>query len=552
LAKTTSIGIDIGYNQLKVVQLKKTSNGVKIDRFYFEDYGLSSKELDSPGIRMKAISQILGRIFKDLKPVNVVLAISKFEENIRTLSMPIMLEKQLREALKLGGNQEFIPFDLKEMIWDVNISHLYRRKEDVKSDGREKMDVIFAVAKKEVVNNYLDLAEKLKFSVDFLESNALASLNFSCFNMVIPKDKVWGKIDFGSETTAVNVLEGESLKFGLNVPWGINDIIEVVQSSLSMDWLTAKEYVSKLDFSAGYTGSDDQSKKVFSALESKIKDFLRQLNGAFSFFESKSGGSSVSEVIISGGGSKLVNIGKYISSKIGKNVKSENQINKNVISYDKAIESSLLENLPLLTTAIGAGLRNLLQVKNNINLLPLEIIIGRKLRSRRSLIIVVAVCIFLILMLATGYKMKQRSDVMLKIDDITGKLDTMSSDIKDLKRKKKAIDRLKIIKIRYTKPETKFRKWSTYIYELSSIVPDRMWLETAEWSSLGFDTTGACKEDIVKELCDNGENTENFKKLKSVNTRQLEDRTAFKVSIRAERIPAVKTKTSVSSAGGNK
>ena len=276
MAKTTSIGIDIGYNQLKVVQLKKTSNGVKIDKFYIEDYGMSSKELESSEARMTVVSQILGRIFKDLKPVNVVLTISKYEENIRTLSMPIMTEKQLREALKLGGNQDFIPFDLKEMIWDVNISHLYRRKEEIKTDGREKMDVIFAVAKKTVVNNYLDVAEKLKFSVDYLESNALASLNFSCFNMIIPKEKIWGKIDFGAETTAVNVLEGESLKFGLNVPWGVNDIIEAVQTTLSMDWPAAKEYVSKMDFSAGSNSADEQANKVFTALESKMKDFLRE------------------------------------------------------------------------------------------------------------------------------------------------------------------------------------------------------------------------------------------------------------------------------------
>ena len=539
MAKTTSIGIDIGYNQLKVVQLKKTSNGVKIDKFYIEDYGMSSKELESSEARMTVVSQILGRIFKDLKPVNVVLTISKYEENIRTLSMPIMTEKQLREALKLGGNQDFIPFDLKEMIWDVNISHLYRRKEEIKTDGREKMDVIFAVAKKTVVNNYLDVAEKLKFSVDYLESNALASLNFSCFNMIIPKEKIWGKIDFGAETTAVNVLEGESLKFGLNVPWGVNDIIEAVQTTLSMDWPAAKEYVSKMDFSAGSNSADEQANKVFTALESKMKDFLRQLNGAFSFFESKSGGRPVSEVVISGGGAKLLNICKYLSSKTGKNVKSESDLNKNVISYDKAVETSLLESLPLLATAIGAALRNLIPVKNTINLLPLEIIIGRQLRSRRSLIIVVAACIFLILMLVTGYKMMERSKVITKIVDINAKTDSMSTEIKELKKKDKAIKRLEIVKKRFMRPETKFRKWSVNVYELSTIVPDKMWLETAEWNAMGFETSGACKEDVVQQLSTNGDGTVNYKGIK-YSTRQIEDRTTFKAWIRLEKKAAPK------------
>jgi len=552
LAKTTSIGIDIGYNQLKVVQLKKTSNGIKIDRFFVEDYGLSSKELESGEVRMTVVSQILGRIFKDLKPVNVVLTISKYEENIRTLSMPIMTEKQLREALKLGGNQEFIPFDLKEMIWDVNISNLFRRKEDVKTDGKEKMDVIFAVAKKQVVNKYLDVAEKLDFSVDFLESNALASLNFSCFNMIIPKEKIWGKIDFGAETTSVNVLVGDNLKFGLNVPWGINDIIETAQTTLSLDWTAAKEFVAKIDFNAAAANPDEKIKKVFTALEPKVKDFLRQLNGAFSFFESKSGGRPVAEVIVSGGGARLLNMDKFIASKINKNVKNESEINKNVISYDKAMETSLMEALPLLTTAIGAGLRNLLPVRNNINLLPLEIIIGRKLRSRRSLIIVAAACIFLVLMLVTGYKMKQRADVSLKIEEIRGKLDSMSSDIKDLKKKKKSLDRLKILKGRYLRPEAKFKKWSGYLYELSEIVPqNKMWLEVAEWSAMGFETSGACKEDVVKQFSENGAEKINYKGMK-YSTRQVEDRTTFKAWIRNERTSGAKTQPSVNPEGGSK
>ena len=302
MAKNTSIGIDIGNNQLKLVQLRKTSSGVKIDKFYIEDYGLTSKELEIPENRLKAVARILGKLVKEIKPVNVIFTVSKYEENIRTFSMPIMTEKQLREAIKLGGHSDYIPFDLKEMIWDVNISQFYRRKEEVKNDGREKMEVVFAVAKKQVVNAYLDIAEKLEFPVDILTSNSLANLNFSCFNTAFDDEKIWSKIDVGAETTSINVLEGNIMKFGMNIPWGINDIVEVAQETLGLDWPAAKDFVAKMDFGSEFIASDESEKKVHIALESYIKDFFRQLNGAFSFFESKSAGKPVTEVLLSGGG----------------------------------------------------------------------------------------------------------------------------------------------------------------------------------------------------------------------------------------------------------
>ena len=526
MAKNISIGVDIGNNQVKVVQLRKTSNGVRIDKFFIEDYGLTSVELESAETRMKAVAGILSKIFKDLKPLSIALAVSKSEENVRTVLLPVMTEKQLREVLKFGGQQDYIPFDLNDMIWDINISHFYRRKEEIKTEGKEKMEVVFAVAKKAVVNAYLDLADKLKCSIEVLDSSLLSNLNFSLYNMPMPKDKIWSKLDVGAETTSVNVLEGDSLKFGLNVPWGVNDIVETAQQVLSLDWSAAKDFVSKMDFSKDPSMVDEKTKMVYSAFESKLKDFLRQLNGAFSFFESKSSGRIVSEVYLSGGATKLLNFNKFISAKINKTVKTEGELNKSLISYDKGQEAALLGALPQLGTAIGVALRSLLPVRNNINLLPREIIIGRELKSRRSLVIVSAACILLVLLLGTGYKIKLGADIQSQIDASENVIAGEDAVIKELRMKKKALDRIKGLTTRYTNHTKFFKKWSEILYELTTIVPDTMWFDTAEWNVGGFDSTGFSKEDVAKDLVANGKASKNFPNL-TCNTRETNEGSIF-------------------------
>jgi len=522
LAKNISIGVDIGNNQVKVVQLRKTLSGVKIDKFYIEDYALSSKELESGEVRRKAVSQILGRIFSEIKPVNVAVAISKYEENVRTILFPVMTEKQLREVLKFGGQQDYIPFDLNDMIWDINISNFYRRKDEVKTEGKEKMEVVLAVAKKSIVNNYLDIAESLNFSINILESSLLANLNFSLYNMVIPSDKIWSKVDIGAETTSVNILEGDSLKFGLNVPWGVNDIIETAEEVLALDWAAAKEFVSTMDFTQDQALADKKTKMVYSAFEGKLKDFLRQLNGAFSFFESKNEGKKVAEVYMSGGAARLLNFNKFIAEKIGKPVKVESELNKNLISYDKSQESALLNALPQLGTAIGAALRVLLPVKNNVNLLPREIIIGRNLRSRRSLLIVTVSSILLVLLVGTGYKIKLGAALQEKIEICKTDLGKEDEIVKELRIKKKAIDRLAAYTVRYTSHAKYFKKWSDMVCELAKIVPDKMWFETVEWNIGGFDASGMCKEDVVRDFADIGMKSKNFQNLK-YSTRETGD-----------------------------
>ena len=43
---------------------------------------------------------------------------------------------------------EYIPFDLKDMVWDIQVSRWYRRKAELDADGKQKMDVTLIVAKK--------------------------------------------------------------------------------------------------------------------------------------------------------------------------------------------------------------------------------------------------------------------------------------------------------------------------------------------------------------------------------------------------------------------
>ncbi len=527
MAKNTSIGIDIGNSQIKVVLLKKSGNGVKIERFFVENYGLSPKELSSPITVVNKRMEIISKIFKELKPVNVVVAVAKGEDNIRTIQMPLMTEQSLRQALRWGGQPDYIPFDLKEMTWDVVISQVYRRKEEIKAEGKEKMDVIIALAKKNIVNSYLDIFESSNALIDILDSNTLSGSNFTCFNYAIPKDKIWGKIDFGAEMTTVNVLEGSNLKFTLNIPWGVNDITELAQAVTGITgWKEAQEIVHSMDFNV-------PENPVMQALEPKIKDFVRQLNGAISFYESKNQGSVVSEVMLSGGGAMLCGMDRFISSKINREVKIENEINRSLINYDKKDEVQLKMLLPQLNVAIGAAMRNLVELRNTANLLPFDIMLGRKLKSRRTSTVVILAAALALLFTGVYLKYSAFSKDRAKLLEISAEFDAHKGTAGDLLNMKDAVDTFQTINENYATLNKNSTRWSEALIELSSLVPKNTFIANANWSARSQQfllKTDKKFQQEQQEIVEKFGNSKNFSGMKLGRTNETDSTYDYDIS----------------------
>ena len=116
--------------------------------------------------------------------------------------------------------------------------------------------------------------------------------------------------------------------------------------------------------------NDEQiDKEILPQLEIKLKDLVRQVSGALKYYESKPDSKPVAKIYLSGGNSKLANLGIYLQAKLERNVEILDKPNPRLRISKKA---ELSDCLPILDIAIGAALRRLIQFKNTINLLPFE------------------------------------------------------------------------------------------------------------------------------------------------------------------------------------
>jgi Tfp pilus assembly PilM family ATPase len=113
------------------------------------------------------------------------------------------------------------------------------------------------------------------------------------------------------------------LRFNLEISFGIENIIDEVKDSMSVSFEEAKAMVSNIDIlklESKETISDEKEKQILAIFENKLKEPIKELNGAIKFQEGKTPGKTIKKIFLSGGGSKIINIDKFLQIKFNKEV----------------------------------------------------------------------------------------------------------------------------------------------------------------------------------------------------------------------------------------
>lgn len=537
----TSVGIDIGTKSIKIVQLKKDKSGIELEKYIIEN------------LNARNPSELIKEIFKreNIKPKIVVTVISGEATNIRFISMPIMEEKGLRNALHWGGVPEYIPFDLKEFVWDVSITKWYRRQDEVAAGEKQHMDVLIIVARKDYIKEHLGIFKDIKIKPAIIDVSAIALSNFTCFNSRPSETLYWGIIDIGAKTTGINILEAETFKFNLEIQFGMENLINAVRDNSGItveeaDTLIREMDLSKLD--SMDTVSNEKEKHILQICDNKLKELIKELNGAISFQEGKTPGKTISKLFLSGGGSKINNIDKFLRIRLNKEIVIENKLNHVAINYTKKDEDSLLSVLPLLNVAIGSALRGLTTPKTIVNLLPVEEIIGRKLQIQKIVVAaVISVLLFLFLSLAFT-KIVSLIKVNKETSQIKEKISGLKSASEELLRMKDTLDRFDGFAtndIGIGKNSNK--SWSGNLVEFTFCVPVGMWIERFDGVPRGGLTISGKvskgKQDLIEVFTRNCSNSKNFKGTGIKDMIDSEEYTNFNMARRegTSAIPSGKT-----------
>jgi len=189
------VGIDIGSHAVKVCQLKRTDKAyavVNLGSATLPDGAVDDGTLNDPEV----VGQTIAELFKNLKikKKKVGFSISGYSVIVKKVNLSVMSEEELEEHIQSEAEQ-YIPFDIDDVYLD------FQDLKTNKDDG-ERTDVMLVAAKKEIVDDYLEMLEDLNLKPVIVDVDGFALENTYEYNY--PKDENVALVDIGASKMNIN------------------------------------------------------------------------------------------------------------------------------------------------------------------------------------------------------------------------------------------------------------------------------------------------------------------------------------------------------------
>ena len=341
--KNNVVGLDIGSRSIKVGELAHSKNRTKLKKFGMIDLppGLIDEGNISDPLQ---VANIITQLFKayNVKEQNVAVSIGGYSVITKKINVQTMTEAQLQDTIHLEAEQ-YIPFDMN----DVNIDFQILGESP---NNPNQMNVILVAAKKDMVNNYINLVEMAGLNPCIVDVDAFALQNVYELNYEAGGDNV-ALIDIGNAKTSLNILKDDVSVFMRDVALGCGQINQEIVSVVDCNVEESEQI--KLN-NAGDKLSKDHLQNIITTV---VIDWCDEIRRALDFFYSTYPDDQIKKIILSGGGANIEEFRKLLAEETFAEVESINPFKNIDVDTDHFENSYLKAIAPQAAICMGLALR---------------------------------------------------------------------------------------------------------------------------------------------------------------------------------------------------
>lgn len=241
-----------------------------------------------------------------------------------------------------------------ENHFPIAADEAYLKWELIGDSGREKMKVLVGVAPQKVVENYLALLNLAGLQAISLEIEALAIARA----LLRPGQKSAGAkmiLDLGANRSSLIVYDHGTVQFSISLPVSGNQITQEISQTLKMDTAQAEEIkvMCGLDPKRCQGALRQVITLILNDLVARSRDALEY------YYDNFSDANAVDQVILCGGGAKLIGLTDHLTKLLKMPVNLGNPfVNFNLKQKWQLNRFPPTEALNYVT-AIGLGLKGL-------------------------------------------------------------------------------------------------------------------------------------------------------------------------------------------------
>ena len=332
------VGLDIGTDEVKVVELTETAEGLELTGFGWGRIPTPEETLDT----IKAVLRESG-----IRTRKVATAVSGRSVVVRYITLPRLDDDELQGTLRLEADK-YIPFDRDEVCIDGQSLEVVS---DNSPENVEMKSLLVAV-KKDLLQDHIDQIQDLGLipvviDVDsFALGNSFELRNEAGVRSEDP-DRAVALVDVGASKTNIHILRGNVSCFSREIYLGGTDLTESIARREHLDEAEAEEL--KCD----PLGNEEM---VANAVQPVLDEIAGEIQLSFEYFENQFD-HRVEEVFISGGASRTIGLQDTFERVFDREVKTWDPLESIKIREDLVDVDALAEHKVQLSIAVGLGSR---------------------------------------------------------------------------------------------------------------------------------------------------------------------------------------------------
>ncbi len=333
------VGVDIGSHAIKVCQLHKIGRQFKlisVGSSLIPAGAVEDGVLQEPA----EVGKVLENLLRNLKIKNqkIGISISGYSVIVKKINLENMDDNALAEYIKAEAEQ-YIPFDINDVYVDF-------QKLPEKKDNTDRCDVMLVAAKKEVVNDYLEMLNDIKLNTVLVDVDGFALENRWETTSEVSENVAL--IDIGASKMNINIIsEGVSV-LARDVAVGSEQLTDQLMNSLGLDYIQAE------NIKIGNIGQDHNREIIQNIFNKTCTQWVLEIKKAIDLYLANNPDKPLKSIVLSGGGAKVKGLIEYLNRETGLDVILFNPFRSMIYDAGK-LDKNYVESIAS-EMAIAAGL----------------------------------------------------------------------------------------------------------------------------------------------------------------------------------------------------
>jgi len=355
--KKPLVGLDIGSHSIKLVEIVPSKRGRMLQNFGVI-HTPPGAVLEGSIKDRAGVASAIKKLYKNLRVrnSNVAVSLSGYSVIAKKITIEKMEESKIEAAIHEEA-EKYIPYDINEVNLDFTIlqsTEEYGEGDDKgESKGRHQMDVMLVAAKRDVIEEYVELVQAADLNPAVMDADIFALQNAVEISLTGP-EKCYAIINLGAAELEINVVSRGVSTFSRDSSYGGAQVTESIRSELRVDLREAEQM--KL---GGMPLDTHQEDGVAKVLGREVSAWVKEIKRAVEFVTSTRSADPIQKIIVSGGSFKIPGLQKYLETETGIPVAPLNPFRNLVINY-RRFDADYLDDMALQAgVAVGLALRSI-------------------------------------------------------------------------------------------------------------------------------------------------------------------------------------------------